>query len=220
MQSSADPSCRRPIRARDSQWAKQVAERLAKMGFLPNQISLLSVLCATAAGAALVAANFAGPFPKIALFLASAALIQLRLLCNLFDGMVAVEGGLKSKSGEIFNELPDRFSDAIVMVCLGYVDSAWTMAPALGWTAATLSMITAYVRTLGAASGVSHHFCGPMAKQQRMAVVTAACVLASAEILLGWPPRIFGASLLIIVAGCVVTIIRRTRLILGELESR
>ena len=33
------------------------------------------------------------------LFLTAAALIQIRLLCNLFDGMVAIEGGFKTKIG-------------------------------------------------------------------------------------------------------------------------
>ena len=34
--------------------------------------------------------------------MAAAAGIQLRLLCNLLDGMLAVEAGLKSRTGEIF----------------------------------------------------------------------------------------------------------------------
>ena len=213
-------SSRRPIQARDSQWAKAVAQRLAKMGMLPNQISMLSVACAAAAGACMINANAAAAPLKILLYVGAALLIQMRLLCNLFDGMVAVEGRLKSKSGEIFNELPDRFADAIILVCAGYVHGTWSFTPTLGWAAGTLAIITAYVRALGAASGASHAFCGPMAKQQRMAVVTVACLLAAGEAMLGWPPRIFGASLMIIVIGCVITITRRIRFILRELEAK
>ena len=49
------------------------------------------------------------------LLIAAAGFIQLRRLCNLFDGMVAVEGGFKTKSGELYNDLPDRFSGALIL---------------------------------------------------------------------------------------------------------
>lgn len=42
-----------------------------------------------------------------ALYILTAVLIQLRLLCNLFDGMVAIEGKRFTKSGELFNEVPE-----------------------------------------------------------------------------------------------------------------
>src|SRR5438105_2817615 len=50
---------------------------------------------------------------EILLYLTAAGCIQLRLLCNLLDGMVAIEGGFRSRSGEVFNELPDRVSDVV-----------------------------------------------------------------------------------------------------------
>src|SRR5207237_9019762 len=114
--------------------------------------------------------SFATPLRATLLFLAAAVCIQLRLLCNLFDGMVAVEGGFRTKSGEIYNELPDRFADALIFVGAGYSLSTWATLPALGWAAAVLAVITAYVRTLGASVGAAQYFIGPMAKQQRMAI--------------------------------------------------
>ena len=48
--------------------------------------------------------------------------MQLRLLCNMMDGLVAVEGGLKSKAGDLFNEAPDRIEDVILLV-LGNADA-------------------------------------------------------------------------------------------------
>ena len=38
----------------------------------------------------------------------------------MLDGMVAIEGGRQTKSGEIFNDLPDRIADALIFVCAGY----------------------------------------------------------------------------------------------------
>ena len=63
-----DEILRRPISARDTRWAHASAARLSRLGIRPNTISIMSVVFA--AGAAVC--------------------IQLRLLCNLFDGMVAV----------------------------------------------------------------------------------------------------------------------------------
>lgn len=220
MEADLQTSSRRPIRARDTRWAAAIAQKLAQAGLRPNTISVLSVVCAVAAGACLLGANSAVPRVNASLFFGAALLIQLRLLCNLFDGMVAVEGGLRSKSGEIFNELPDRISDAVILVCAGYAGCICNFAPALGWSAGILAVMTAYVRTLGAASGASHQFCGPMAKQQRMAIITIACLLAILETSLGWPPRVFGAALTLIIVGCVITIARRTKFILKELENK
>jgi phosphatidylglycerophosphate synthase len=44
---------------------------------------------------------------------ATAACIQLRLLCNLLDCMVAIEGGKSAPTGALFNEMPDRFADPL-----------------------------------------------------------------------------------------------------------
>ena len=53
-------------------------------------------------------------------YLAAAAAMQLRLLCNMLDGMVAVEGRRSSPNGVLFNEVPDRFEDSIFIVAFGY----------------------------------------------------------------------------------------------------
>ncbi len=43
-------------------------------------------------------------------WLAGALLVQLRLLANLYDGMVAVLRQIASPVDELFNEVPDRVS--------------------------------------------------------------------------------------------------------------
>ncbi|WP_419671255.1 hypothetical protein [Aliarcobacter butzleri] len=34
--------------------------------------------------------------------------------------MVALEGGKSTKSGELFNDIPDRVSDSLLFIALGY----------------------------------------------------------------------------------------------------
>ncbi|HEX3889229.1 MAG TPA: CDP-alcohol phosphatidyltransferase family protein [Verrucomicrobiae bacterium] len=146
--------------------------------------------------------------------------MQLRLLCNLFDGMVAIEGGFKTKAGEIFNELPDRFSDAFIFIGAAYSlpEFAWTRE--LGWAAAVLSIITAYVRALGASMGAGQQFIGPMAKQQRMALMTAACLVGAFAPFWSSLAKVIPLALGIVIVGCVFTIFRRCFRIAREMESR
>ena len=37
----------------------------------------------------------------------------------LFDGMVAIEGGKKSANGDLYNDMPDRFADALFIIPVG-----------------------------------------------------------------------------------------------------
>ena len=211
---------RRPLSSRNSRWAAAIASLLVRRGIRPNLISVASVIFATFASVCLWCASHAGKAAVPWLFFGAALLIQLRLLCNLFDGMVAIEGGFKTKSGEIFNELPDRFADALILIGAGYSHTTSGWMPLLGWLGAVLAVLTAYVRTLGASVGASQQFCGPMAKPHRMAVLTVACVGSAA---LAWFKVEFALiplALALIVVGCAVTVFRRARRIIQELEQQ
>ena len=212
---------RRPISARDTKWAAAVTRALAGSGLRPNHISLLSVVFGGAAGFSFFCLRYANSTgAKILLLLAAVACMQLRLLCNLFDGMVAIEGGFKTKSGEVYNELPDRFSDIFIFIGAGYALPAVAWMPELGWTAALLSVMTAYVRAFGGSAGARQYFCGPMAKQQRMAVMTVGCVAAIILLAVRSSFQILPLALAVVIVGCVVTTARRTLLIIADLESK
>jgi phosphatidylglycerophosphate synthase len=162
---------RRPIRSRDARWAKATASYLARLGVRPNQISLASV------GAAGVGAISLGIFPQPWSAIACVCGIQLRLLCNLLDGMVAVEHGEGSPLGTLYNDLPDRVSDSLLFIALGYASGI----PWIGWLGALSAALTAYIRVFGAALGFAQDFRGPMAKQHRMGVLTGGCLISIIE---------------------------------------
>jgi len=192
---------RRPIRARSSGWATGSAAWLARSGISPNQISTASMFFALLGALAFWASRW-----NAWALVAAAACIQLRLLCNLFDGMVAVEGGKRSAVGEVYNEIPDRVSDTLFLVAAGYT-TPW---PELGWAAAVLAVGTAYVRAFGASLGNGNDFAGPLAKQQRMAMLTIACVAAPIEHLVTGTFYAMPAALGIIAALTGWTCVRRT----------
>ena len=194
---------RRPVKTRDTAWAVRVAQWLAGVRVQPNHISLLSIAAAAGAGACLLTAHF----------LSAAVFIQLRLLCNLLDGMVAIEGGRRSAAGEVYNDLPDRISDALILLAAGYSLSWPAHAVELGWAASLLAVMTAYARMLGGACGLPQDFRGPMAKPQRMAVLTAGCILACFD------ARALAAALMMIIAGSAITLALRIRGVLKKLED-
>lgn len=210
---------RRPLKSRNTRWAAAMAGFLARKGIRPNQISVASVGFAAGAGGCFALTHTAAPAAAPWLFLGAALLIQLRLLCNLFDGMVAIEGGFQTRSGEIFNELPDRFADAFVLIGAGYAAAQPSWGPVAGWLCAVLAVLTAYVRALGASAGASQHFCGPMAKPHRMALLTAACVVSAVLVWAGQSFPLMSWTLLLLAVGCLITIFRRTRRIIRQLES-
>ncbi|HEX5122546.1 MAG TPA: CDP-alcohol phosphatidyltransferase family protein, partial [Rhodanobacteraceae bacterium] len=162
---------RRPLASRDTAWARRIASMLARSSVTPNQISTASIAFAALGAWTLVDAR---PLALVA----AAICVQLRLLCNLIDGMVAIEGGKQSPVGALYNEFPDRIADSLFLVALGYACGV----PWLGWLAALLAALTAYVRATGGALGLPQDFRGPMAKPHRMAVLTVACLVGAAEI--------------------------------------
>src|SRR5205807_2107597 len=67
----------------------------------------------------LVLVPYADGVVRVCLLVGAALLIQLRLLANLMDGMVAVENERAQPTGALFNELPDRLSDSLLIVAAG-----------------------------------------------------------------------------------------------------
>ena len=191
---------RRPIASRSSSWAIGMSAWLAHNGATPNGISLLSVVFA-GIGAALILLT-AHPIAMVC----AAISVQLRLVCNLLDGMVAIEGGKKTKSGPIYNEFPDRIADSLLLVAAGYACGfGW-----LGWLSALLAALTAYIRVFGGSVGLPQDFSGIMAKQRRMAVLTAGLLAQSLETLISASRWSLIFASVVIAAGSLVTCITRT----------
>ncbi len=176
-----------------------------------------------AAGAALAATAFVpGPAGSRLCFGAGAALIQLRLLANMFDGMVAMETGRASPLGALYNEVPDRVSDAAMFIGAGY---ALGGQPVLGFSAACLAVFLAYLRAQGCVAGAPQEFCGPMAKPQRaflMTMLALYCAAAPAA----WQADLLGSAwgavawaLMLIIAGELWTAGRRLRRIARRLRE-
>ena len=229
---------RRYLKTREKPWAQALARQVKALGLTPNTISVLSVVFAILAayflkhacperleeGALIAPLNINEKTVACLMWLGAAACIQLRLLCNLLDGLVAIEGGMKSPLGGLYNEVPDRIADAVILMAAGYSNN-WVVKVLdmpLGWIAAVLAVLTAYIRVLGGTLVGKQSFVGPMAKQHRMFVLTVACFAAMIEECLRTDRNVemvMKVALSIIVVGSAITCWRRLNLIAKDLKA-
>jgi phosphatidylglycerophosphate synthase len=142
----------------------------------------------------------------------------LRLWFNMLDGMVAVAAGKASARGEILNDLPDRVSDIIIFVGAAH---SGLMNPLIGYWAAIFAVLTAYVGLFGQALGVQREFGGIMSKPWRMVALGVGAWLTfflsqhsvAHFAILNW-------TCLIVIAGCVETIVVRLKRITAALQDK
>lgn len=206
---------RRPLASRQTGWAAAATRRLAATGITPNAISMMGMVAALASGLCFWAAGGTDGLARMALLLLAAAFCQVRLLCNLFDGMVAIEAGRSAPDGAFWNEFPDRVADALILVGVGLAVGE----PALGWAATGFAFLTAYVRELGVNCGAGADYSGPMAKPHRMALITGAAVLSVFAPLWGWDRQILVAALWVVAVGAALTALRRAVNMVGKLNA-
>lgn len=199
---------RRPLRSRQWKIFGRLATECVRRGIEPNQVSLASMAgAAVACIAILIIGCVQGAFATAFWAIVAIAGIGLRVMANLIDGMIAVEGGKKTLSGEVFNDAPDRVSDLLILAPLGYVVAGYPLFVALGWLAAVLSIMTAYARMLGGACKTAQDFGGPMAKQHRMAVTVVTLLGVAFERLQGGDGHIsLSIGLLVLCAGAALTV--------------
>jgi phosphatidylglycerophosphate synthase len=212
------PIDRRPIASRELRVWIRLASFLARKRVSANTISILGMIFGILCGLSFAATTF-GRAERYLLLL-GAAFCQLRLLCNMLDGMVAMQSGQICRVGELYNEIPDRISDSFALVGFGLLGGAYT---SLGFLAALLAMFTAYVRAVGKGAGAPQVFHGPMAKPQRMFILTITAItlsIAPHQVLATLPRglQLPDCSLILICIGCVVTALRRIRALAATLN--
>lgn len=205
---------RRPMKPREWRVMTGAAGALDRLGVTANSISVFSIVaCVIAGGAFAMTAQAEGIAYRL-FWLAGAVFVQVRAICNLLDGIVAVESGKASPVGELFNEVPDRISDAAMLVGLGYAAGS---SPILGYAAALVAVFVAYVRAQGRVAGAPQDYRGPMGKPHRMFLVTGMAVFLAVSPMSWhgpwWGPGaswgIVQATLWIIIVGGLLTSVRR-----------
>ena len=175
---------RRDVASRKVGLFRRFAMRLSLWGVSPNIISIASIGFALLGSVGiyelLIAKNWFGIIVGGALALIG---IQGRLICNLLDGLVAIEGGKKTSIGDLYNEVPDRVSDTLLIAAAGFGLSriGYSYGAELGLATTLAALGTAYIRVLGGSLSLPQSFRGPMEKQHRMALLNVGVGLSLLE---------------------------------------
>src|SRR6184192_1560333 len=212
------PTSRRPIAQIFRRTGEGAANLCVGLGIPADVISYLSIVAAIAA-----ALCFWKSGRNMWLLIIAPLFCYLRLWFNMLDGMVAVAAGKASARGEIVNDLPDRISDVIIFVGVAHSD---LMNPLIGYWTAIFSLFTAYVGLFGQAIGRRREFSGIMSKPWRMVALSlgawAMFVCRSRQTGLHNFGRltILDWTCLLIIAGCLQTIIVRLKRIVIALQDR
>jgi phosphatidylglycerophosphate synthase len=207
------PISRRPIAAIFRRTTDAATRFCIRNGIHPDAISYLSIV------AALVAALCFWKSGQLRWLLLVAPLFcYLRLWFNMLDGMVAVVAGKASRRGEILNDLPDRVSDIVIFVGIAH---SGLMNPLIGYWAAILAVLTAYVGLFGQALGGEREFGGMMSKPWRMVALHIGAWLTfflgeqsvTKFTILDW-------TCLVVIVGCIETIVVRLKRITTALQDK
>lgn len=209
-----EPTSRRPIGQIFRRTADAAVSFCVRFGINPDAISYLSIL------ASLIAAFcFWKSAERPWLLILAPLFCYIRLWFNMLDGMVAMAAEKASFRGEIVNDLPDRVSDVIIFA--GVAHSGW-MNPFIGYWAAIFAVFTAYVGLFGQAIGLGREFSGVMSKPWRMVALHLGAWLTFFTLtarpigsltILDW-------TCLVVIGGCVQTIVVRLKRILRSLKNK
>ena len=136
----------------------------------------------------------------------------------MLDGLVAFAAGKASRRGELLHDLPDRISDIVIFVGVAH---SGLMNPLIGYWGAIFAVLTSYVGLFGQALGVQRQFGGTMSKPWRMVALHAGAWLTfflgaqsfATLTILDW-------TCLVVIAGCVETIVVRLKRITAALQDK
>ena len=202
------PKSRRPIADAFRKTAKRSVDFCVRHDIHPDIVSYSSI-----AVSILAALCFwkSGTYPF--LLLIAPVFCYMRLWFNMLDGMVALASGKASLHGEIINEYPDRISDILIFAGVAHSGLAFM---ALGYMGAILALLTAYTGMMGQAVGVQREFSGLMSKPWRMVLLH----IGAWAVFFSGNNRILDYTLIIIILGCVQTIMIRLYRIMKSLKKK
>lgn len=215
--SSYEPTSRRPIAHVFRRTSHLAVKLCRRWGIHPDAVSYASIVVSLGAGLCFWRS---GGQPW--LLIPAVLLCYARLWMNMLDGMVALARGTASRRGEILNDLPDRVSDILVFVGVAH---SGLCDPLLGYWTAIAALLVAYVGVFAQALGTGRAFQGVMSKPWRIVVLHLGAWTALGILWWGDGALTHGGltvldwALVVILAGCLQTIVVRLRTILGRLRE-
>lgn len=168
-------------------------QRLYSLGVSANQLTIAAVILSAGIGFCVYqsAVN-----PRLLLIVPIGYLLRMAL--NALDGMMATRYNMKSKLGEILNELGDVVSDSFIFLPL-MVHQGMNTAVVIAF--ALLSVINEFAGVLGKVVGQQRRYDGPMGKSDRALLISLFCIA-----LYFWPAIAVYANWIFVAASLAVVV--------------
>lgn len=189
------------IKPQFQSFLRPIVNQLAKMGITPNQVTISAMLLSMITGVLIIFFHH----DTYVLILVPIVMF-VRMALNAIDGMLAKEHQMKSKLGNILNEVGDVFSDACLFLPFAFIPG---FSSILITSIVVVSIISEMTGVLGVVIGASRRYDGPMGKSDRAFIfgALALCVLFGLFNQL-WITMILSVSLILIIVNIFVRIHR------------
>ena len=178
---------------------RPIVNQIAKIGITPNQVTISAMLLSMVTGMLIVFFH-----QETFVFILVPIVMFVRMALNAIDGMLAKEHQMKSKLGNILNELGDVISDAFLFLPFAFIPG---LSAILITAIVVFAIISEMTGILGVVIGASRRYDGPMGKSDRAFVfgVLALCVLFNFFSQF-WMSIILSVTLLLIIVNIFVRI--------------
>ena len=142
---------------------------LFKMKVTANQITIAAVFLSIGIGVSIV---FSKDYPFLILLVPIGYLLRMTL--NALDGMMATHYNMKSKLGEVLNELGDVISDSFIIFPLMVLPN---VNPIVLLVFGILAIINEFTGILAKVISQERRYDGPMGKSDRALVIGLFCLI-------------------------------------------
>jgi len=144
-----------------------IAKTVGKLGFKPNQLTLLGLILMAGSGYMIAYDNI----------LEGIVLLMFGGFCDMMDGLLARSMGIESKMGGFLDAFTDRYADTFVIGGMLLLDDlenqnvygisghAWAIGALTG------ALLTSYARAAAERSGVSQQGVGMIERPERLALI-------------------------------------------------
>jgi alpha-beta hydrolase superfamily lysophospholipase/phosphatidylglycerophosphate synthase/SAM-dependent methyltransferase len=197
------------LKPRFQELLRPITRGFAANRITANQLTITACLGSVAVGMALAANPGSHP-----LFLILPLWLFVRMALNAIDGMLARDFQQQSHLGAYLNELGDDISDAFCYLPFAFLPE---FGPFSIGAVIVLSLISEMAGTIGAITGATRRYDGPMGKSDRAFIFGALALWIGSGGPMGHDAAMMIAIVLVLLLG--VTIINRVRGGLAELEA-
>ncbi len=142
---------------------------LYRLKVTANQITVSAIFLSLGIGTAIL---FSKEYPFFILLVPIGYL--LRMILNALDGMMATHYNMKSKLGEVLNELGDVISDSFIIFPLVFLPN---LNPIVILVFGVLAIINEFSGVLAKVVGQERRYDGPMGKSDRALLVGLFCLI-------------------------------------------